>query len=76
MPAARFIDALGAALDAGARGYLAGRAVWWEPLQAYPDLVAIRRNLETTGLATLAALNRALERLPPQRPPAAWRLRA
>lgn len=76
MPAGRFVAALEAALDAGARGYLAGRAVWWEPLQAYPDLAAVRRNLETTGVAALAALNRAIERLAPERPAAAWRLQA
>ncbi len=75
MPSHQFVDALRAALDGGARGYLAGRAVWWEPLQAYPDLAAVRRNLRTSGLATLAALNREIERLPAQRPDASWRLR-
>ena len=74
MPSGQFVEALRAALDAGARGYLAGRAVWWAPLQAYPDLAKVRRNLTADGLATLAALNRELKRLPPQKPNAAWRL--
>jgi len=74
MPSHQFTDALRAALDGGARGYLAGRAVWWEPLQAYPDLAAVRKNLQTGGLATLATLNREIERLAPQRLPVSWQL--
>jgi len=74
MPSHQFVDALRAAIDGGARGYLAGRAVWWEPLQAYPDLAAVRKNLQTGGLATLATLNREIERLAPQRLPVSWRL--
>lgn len=64
MAPARFITALERALAAGARGYLAGRAVWWEPIQAYPDLQAIRRKLTTEGVRILRALNSALARIP------------
>jgi tagatose 1,6-diphosphate aldolase len=74
MPAHQFIGALRAALDGGARGYLAGRAVWWAPLQKYPDLAAVRAALQTEGVATLATLNRDTMRLPPQKPPASWML--
>ena len=74
MPSHRFLDALRAAIDSGARGYLAGRAVWWEPLQAYPDLAAVKKNLEKDGLTTLATLNLEIARLTPQRLPASWHL--
>jgi len=74
MPAHQFIEALRAALDGGARGYLAGRAVWWAPLQAYPDLAAVRQALQTAGVATLAALNRDTMRLPSQKVSASWML--
>ena len=74
MPPDRFVEALRAALGAGARGYLAGRAVWWAPLQAYPDLEAVRQNLSRGGLAVLRALNRELDQIPVQVPQAVWRL--
>jgi tagatose 1,6-diphosphate aldolase len=60
----RFVNALGASLAAGARGYLAGRAVWWGPIQAYPDLDTVRRNLSSDGVRVLRALNAELARIP------------
>ena len=74
MPPDRFVGALRASLDAGARGYLAGRAVWWGPIQAYPDLDAIRHNLSQDGVAVLRALNAELARIPAAAPTADWRL--
>jgi tagatose 1,6-diphosphate aldolase len=64
MPPERFVAALQAALAGGARGYLAGRAVWWGPIQAYPDLEAVRQNLLTQGVSVLRALNAELARIP------------
>lgn len=64
----RFVAALQAALAGGARGYLAGRAVWWDPIQAYPDLDAVRANLQNQGVRVLRALNGALARIPAAAP--------
>jgi tagatose 1,6-diphosphate aldolase len=65
----RFVAAMEAAADAGARGYLAGRAVWLDPLGAYPDIAKTRARLETEGRATLKRLNGVLARLPAAPPP-------
>lgn len=74
MPGDRFVEALRAALAAGARGYLAGRAVWWQPLAAYPDLRRVAHALAADGVRVLAALNRVLAELPPASMDARWRL--
>jgi tagatose 1,6-diphosphate aldolase len=47
---------MGYAYAAGANGFLAGRAIWWEALQAFPDLAACRSALQAQGGQTLAAL--------------------
>jgi len=65
MDAPRFLKAFDAALRAGARGYLAGRAVWWEAVQAYPDVSACRAALEGEAVDVLGRLNAALAALPP-----------
>jgi tagatose 1,6-diphosphate aldolase len=44
------------AYAAGANGFLAGRAVWWDALQHFPDLDTFKRELERDGVATLKAL--------------------
>lgn len=46
------------AYGAGASGFLAGRAIWWEALQAFPDLVACRKNLAAEAVPYLRALNK------------------
>jgi hypothetical protein len=74
MPGDRFVAAFRASLAAGARGYLAGRAVWWEAVQAYPDMARIRQALETEGVRVLRALNQALAAVPPGTVGADWRL--
>lgn len=66
MPPDRFVEAHAAALRAGARGYLAGRAIWWNAIQAYPDLGAVRAALGREGRPTLRRLNEALAGLPPK----------
>lgn len=57
----QFLRVMEYAYAAGAHGFLAGRAVWWEALQAFPDLAAFARQLERDGTATLDEL-RALTR--------------
>jgi tagatose 1,6-diphosphate aldolase len=42
---------------AGASGYLAGRAIWWDALQAFPDLAAVREGLATEAVAYMRSLN-------------------
>ncbi|MDR7556277.1 MAG: tagatose 1,6-diphosphate aldolase [Armatimonadota bacterium] len=74
MPGDRFVAAFRAALAAGARGYLAGRAVWWEAVQAYPDMERVRQALEADGVSVLRALNQALAEVPPVPVEAEWRL--
>lgn len=45
------------AYAAGASGYLAGRAIWWEAGQAFPDLEAMRRGLSTDSVPYMQAIN-------------------
>ncbi len=45
------------AYRAGASGYLAGRAIWWDAFQAFPDLGAMRTDLRSAGLAYMETLN-------------------
>ncbi len=54
----QFITVLNHAYAAGAQGFLAGRAIWKEPLQAFPDLALCRSNLHQYGTR---ALNNLLE---------------
>jgi tagatose 1,6-diphosphate aldolase len=53
---AQFVRVMEYAYAAGANGFLAGRAIWWEALQHFPDLVACRAELERSGSRTLAEL--------------------
>lgn len=63
----QFEQALAAALRSGARGYMAGRALWWAPLQSYPDEDAMERSLEEVRRGTLARLGELLhEHLEPR----------
>lgn len=50
------------AYRAGASGYLAGRAIWWEALQAFPDLDAVGRGLSTDAVAYMRRLNELTDR--------------
>ena len=49
----QFENALVYACRAGASGFLAGRAVWWSALQAYPDAAAVRAAEEHSGVPAL-----------------------
>ena len=50
------------AYRAGANGYLAGRAIWWESFQAFPDLGAMERALAADGLPYMARINELTDR--------------
>ena len=54
--AAQFIRVMEYAYAAGANGFLAGRAIWSEALQSYPDLAACRAKLAVQGPDTLRQL--------------------
>ncbi|WP_326534767.1 tagatose 1,6-diphosphate aldolase [Pseudorhodoferax sp.] len=53
---AQFLRVMAYAYAAGANGFLAGRAIWWQALQAYPDIEACRGALQAEGLRTLQTL--------------------
>lgn len=55
--AEQFQRVMAYAYAAGANGFLAGRAIWWQALQAFPDLDACRRVLAVEGVRTLEALD-------------------
>jgi len=46
-----FKRVLNYAYAAGASGYLAGRAIWWQAFQHFPDLQAMRAELSADGTA-------------------------
>lgn len=45
------------ACGAGASGYLAGRAIWWDALGRYPDFDAVGAGLRTDGVSRMRVLN-------------------
>jgi tagatose 1,6-diphosphate aldolase len=53
---AQFLRVMRYAYAAGANGFLAGRAIWSDALQRFPDLAACREVLQTQGLETLSNL--------------------
>lgn len=55
---AQFARVLHYAYEAGASGYLAGRAIWWEAAQAFPDLAAMDRRLRDEAAPYMDGLNR------------------
>lgn len=70
----QFVQMLEAALSAGARGYLAGRAVWQHPLRFYPDKTKVREALREEGLETIGRLNELLYTIKPMNPEVDWKL--
>ena len=52
----QFMRVMQYAYAAGANGFLAGRAIWWQALQHFPDLGAFRSQLAQEGTGTLAEL--------------------
>ncbi|MCX7891677.1 MAG: tagatose 1,6-diphosphate aldolase [Burkholderiales bacterium] len=59
---AEFERVLTYAYRAGANGYLAGRAIWWEALRAFPDLAACRARLAAEAVPYMRRLNRLTSR--------------
>ena len=45
------------AYRAGASGYLAGRAIWWQAFQSFPDMHEMAAALRSTGVPYMGALN-------------------
>ncbi len=55
--AADFSNVLKYAYRAGANGYLAGRAIWWDAMQAYPDVAAATAHLRTDSVPYMREIN-------------------
>ncbi len=51
------------AYRAGASGYLAGRAIWWDAFQAFPDLDDMAGQLRSEGVPYMEDLNRLTDEL-------------
>lgn len=49
----QFVRLLGFAYKAGANGFLAGRAIWKAPLDAFPDIEATRKAMQSQGTDAL-----------------------
>jgi tagatose 1,6-diphosphate aldolase len=60
-----FALAVDLAMNAGASGILAGRAVWYDALAAYPDLTEVERRLRTRSVPYLHELAALVERATP-----------
>ena len=55
--AAQFQRVMEYAYTAGANGFLAGRAIWWDALQQFPDMESFAAQLRDQGRATLRELD-------------------
>jgi len=58
---AEFEADLGLAFEAGASGFLAGRAVWLQAFEAYPDVDAVEARLRRRALPYLRAISALAE---------------
>ena len=54
---ADFERSLRYAYRAGASGYLAGRAIWWEPFRHFPNFRQMERALASNSVAVLDRLS-------------------
>jgi tagatose 1,6-diphosphate aldolase len=54
---AQFLRVMEYAYAAGANGFLAGRAIWWDALQQFPDLEQFAAQLREQGRATVRELD-------------------
>ena len=55
--ASDFAKVLTYAYRAGANGYLAGRAIWWDAMQAFPDAAAIGKRLDSESVPYMRSIN-------------------
>jgi len=53
------------AYRAGASGFLAGRAIWWDEAQAFPDMNATRSALRSTSASYMESINQLTDELAP-----------
>jgi tagatose 1,6-diphosphate aldolase len=53
----QFVRILKMAYRSGASGYLAGRAIWWNAFQQFPDLTTMRSELERDAVAYMRQIN-------------------
>lgn len=75
-PPELFVRVLEAAYAAGASGFLAGRAIWWQAMQDWPDGARCRARLRAEAVPYLAELSTLTGRLArPISPPAPDRSR-
>jgi tagatose 1,6-diphosphate aldolase len=58
-----FSKVLTYAYRAGANGYLAGRAIWWDAMQAFPDTAAIAKRLDGESVPYMRSINALTARL-------------
>jgi len=58
----QFVRVMEYAYAAGAHGFLAGRAIWWEAMQHFPALEKCAAELRRQGVATLAELEELTRR--------------
>lgn len=58
----QFARILTMAYRSGASGYLAGRAIWWDAFQQFPDLAAMRSELEEGAVAYMRKINALTDR--------------
>lgn len=54
---ASFRNILSYAYRAGASGYLAGRAIWWQAMQYYPDMTAVEGALSGASVGFMNEIN-------------------
>ncbi|MDA8747947.1 hypothetical protein N9M66_07040, partial [Litoreibacter sp.] len=45
------------AYEAGASGFLAGRAIWWDDFQAFPNLAAMKAGMEKNAVPYMKSLS-------------------
>jgi len=60
-----FLTNLDLAIDAGASGFLCGRAIWKDVVPRYPDLGAMRAYLTSTAANNFVRANAVVERARP-----------
>ena len=57
----QFHNILQMAYRSGASGYLAGRAIWWDAFEHFPDMQTMRADLEGGGIDYMRRINALTE---------------
>ena len=58
-----FVRILSYAFGAGASGFLAGRAIWWDEVQPFPDMDAARARLRATSVPYFRRINQLADQM-------------